>query len=84
MTITVDLAFKTLQAAEYLAQPSKYALQTLLLLGKALQNEMKPQAAWALGGTTIRLAQCLGIHKTVGRSLHSSITPQEASCLRCA
>ncbi|KAL1849884.1 hypothetical protein Daus18300_013141 [Diaporthe australafricana] len=57
-------AFDLLRSTDYLARPSKEAVQTLLLLGNVLQNDMKPQAAWVLGGTTIRLAQCLCLHKT--------------------
>ncbi len=56
------LSFDALHATNYLSQPYKESISALLLLGSVLQNEMKPQAAWALAGTTIRLAQCLGIH----------------------
>lgn len=51
-----------LRATDHLAQPATSTLQTLLLLGNVLQNDMKPDAAWVLGGNTIRLAQCLRLH----------------------
>lgn len=80
----IKLAFEALRSTDYMARPSKFTLQTLLLLGSALQNDMKPQAAWVLGGTTIRLAQCLGVHKPSRRRSHSLISAQEASSLRMA
>lgn len=84
LTGPATYAFDMLRAIDYLARPSKEALQTLLLLGNVLQNDMKPQAAWALGGTTIRLAQCLGIHRRVSppRPLQSAVPPVEAQNLR--
>ncbi|KAH7129024.1 c6 zinc finger domain-containing protein [Dactylonectria macrodidyma] len=80
----IKLAFESLRSTDYLAQPSAFTLQTLLLLGSALQNDMKPQAAWVLGGTTVRLAQCLGVHKPPGRRSQSLISAREASLLRMA
>jgi hypothetical protein len=35
----------------------------LLVLGNVLQNDMKPEAAWLLLGTTARAAQSIGLHK---------------------
>ncbi|EXF75609.1 fungal specific transcription factor [Colletotrichum fioriniae PJ7] len=77
-------SFDLLRSTDYLANPSKEAVQTLLLLGNVLQNDMKPQAAWVLGGTTIRLAQCLGLHKRTARPPKSPLTDEEAKCLRLA
>ena len=37
-------------------------IQTLLILGNTLQNNGQSDAAWALLGTTVRLAQTLGLH----------------------
>ena len=77
-------ALESLTVINYLAEPSKEVLQTLLLIGNVLQNDMKPQAAWALGGTTIRLAQCLGIQRKTmpNKPLPSAVTPLEAAKLR--
>jgi len=37
-------------------------IQALLILGNTLQNNGQSDAAWALLGTTVRLAQTLGLH----------------------
>ncbi|KZL64704.1 fungal specific transcription factor [Colletotrichum tofieldiae] len=77
-------AFDLLRSTDYLARPSKEAVQTLLLLGNVLQNDMKPQAAWVLGGTTIRLAQCLGLHRKIGRSSTAPMLDEGSKYLRLA
>ncbi|KAH7026685.1 uncharacterized protein B0I36DRAFT_161285 [Microdochium trichocladiopsis] len=77
-------ALDLLRSTNYLGNPSKEAIQTLLLLGHVLQNDMKPQAAWVLGGTTIRLAQCLGLHRKTIRSSASLPLDEEAKYLRLA
>ncbi|KAH6871622.1 c6 zinc finger domain-containing protein [Thelonectria olida] len=75
-------AFDLLRATNYLSKPRKEGLQTLLLLGNILQNDMNPQAAWILGGTTIRLALSLGIQNPQLRL--SNISSEEAQNLRLA
>ncbi|KAK6080086.1 fungal specific transcription factor [Seiridium cupressi] len=77
-------AFDLLRTYKFLANPFKEALQTLLLLSYVLQNDMKPQAAWVLQGSTVRLALCLGIHKQTSQSRNLSIPPNEAKQLRLA
>ncbi|KAL0938122.1 fungal specific transcription factor [Colletotrichum truncatum] len=77
-------AFDLLRCTDYLANPSAQAIQTLLLLGNALQNDMKPQAAWVLGGTTIRLAQCLGLNKKPDRLPFASGDLEQTRYLRLA
>lgn len=79
---TAKQAFDLLRSTDYVARPSKEAVQTLLLLGNVLQNDMKPQAAWILGGSTIRLAQCLGLHEKANRQPLSSISDRDAKNLR--
>lgn len=37
-------------------------IQALLIIGNTLQNNGQSDAAWALLGTTVRLAQTLGLH----------------------
>lgn len=79
----IKLAFEALQAMNYLSQPYKEAIQALLLIGNVLQNDMKPQAAWSLAGMTIRLAQCLGIHRQQhGGARATSATAADAAYLR--
>ncbi|KAE8448156.1 hypothetical protein EG329_009760 [Mollisiaceae sp. DMI_Dod_QoI] len=57
-------SFRCLSYADFLVHPTIESLETLLVLGNVLQNLMKPQAAWILLGTTSRIAQSLGIHRT--------------------
>lgn len=80
--MTATKAFESLRASNYLAMPFKEALQTLLLLSYVLQNDMKPQAAWVLQGSTIRLALCLGLHKQTNQSRNPPIPSGEARLLR--
>ncbi|KAI7778171.1 fungal specific transcription factor [Diaporthe eres] len=77
-------AFDLLRSTDYVARPSKEAVQTLLLLGNVLQNDMKPQAAWILGATTIRLAQCLGLHRKTNNQPLPPISDRDAKSLRLA
>ncbi|TPX10368.1 uncharacterized protein E0L32_008773 [Thyridium curvatum] len=56
-------AFTALQLANYLFRPTHDNVQTLLLVGACLQNNGQSSAAWAMLGTTARLAQSLGLHQ---------------------
>ena len=40
----------------------------MLILGNMLQNNGQSDAAWALLGTTVRLAQAVGLHTERGTS----------------
>ncbi|KAL3493378.1 hypothetical protein BJX62DRAFT_235450 [Aspergillus germanicus] len=59
-------SFHALRLANFLFRPSLDAVQALLILGNTLQNNGQSDAAWALLGTTVRLAQTLGIHTERG------------------
>ncbi|KAE8153699.1 hypothetical protein BDV25DRAFT_148974 [Aspergillus avenaceus] len=64
-----DLArrsFQALRLANFLFRPSLEIIQALLILGNTLQNNGQSDAAWALLGTTVRLAQALGLHTERG------------------
>ncbi|KAL4874270.1 hypothetical protein BJY04DRAFT_212200 [Aspergillus karnatakaensis] len=61
-------SFQALRLANFLLRPSLEVVQSLLILGNTLQNNGQSDAAWALLGTTVRLAQTLGIHTTRGIS----------------
>lgn len=54
-------AFDLLASCDYIAKPSVSTVQALLILGHVLQNQGRPQAAWILSGSTIRMAAALGI-----------------------
>ncbi|KAL6892000.1 hypothetical protein GGI43DRAFT_425003 [Trichoderma evansii] len=58
----VGRTFKALQLANYLFSPSLDIIQALLILGNTLQNLGQSDGAWVLLGTTVRLAQALGLH----------------------
>lgn len=55
-------SFQALRLANFLFRPSLDTIQALLILGNTLQNNGQSDAAWALLGTTVRLAQTLGLH----------------------
>lgn len=55
-------SFRALHLANYLVRPTAPCLQTLLLLGSFIRNDGDASASWALLGTTMRLAQSVGLH----------------------
>ncbi|KAH8432500.1 Zn(II)2Cys6 transcription factor [Aspergillus melleus] len=55
-------SFQALRLANFLFRPSMDIIQTMLIVGNTLQNNGQSEAAWALLGTTVRLAQTLGLH----------------------
>lgn len=59
---TARRSFDCLRLANFLFQPSLDIIQALLIVGNTLQNMGQSDAAWALLGTTIRLAQTMGLH----------------------
>jgi hypothetical protein len=44
-------------------RPTVSCVQAMLLIGLVLQNDMRPQASWMLIGSTVRIAESLGLHK---------------------
>jgi hypothetical protein len=66
LTLAARRSFHALRLANFLFRPSLDAVQALLILGNTLQNNGQSDAAWALLGTTVRLAQTLGIHTERG------------------
>ncbi|KAM0257769.1 hypothetical protein ACHAQJ_004220 [Trichoderma viride] len=58
----VRRAFQALRLANYMLRPSLDAVQALLLVGNTLQNIGQSDGSWVLLGTTVRLAQALGLH----------------------
>ncbi|CAG8047847.1 unnamed protein product [Penicillium olsonii] len=88
-------SFHALRLANFLFRPSLDIIQTLLILGNTLQNMGQSDAAWALLGTTIRLAQTMGLHterstlqwpeyvRTKTRTLWSTIVWQDSLLCMC-
>ncbi|KAJ8108634.1 hypothetical protein ONZ43_g6365 [Nemania bipapillata] len=56
--------------------PNLDSIQALLLTGFVLLNDMKAEASWAIIGMTCRLAQSLGLHRTITQD---DTNPNEAS-----
>jgi hypothetical protein len=63
---TARRSFHALRLANFLFRPSLDIIQALLILGNTLQNMGQSDAAWALLGTTVRLAQTMGLHMQRG------------------
>ncbi|KAJ5477904.1 hypothetical protein N7530_003413 [Penicillium desertorum] len=88
-------SFHALRLANFLFRPSLDIIQALLILGNTLQNMGQSDAAWALLGTTIRLAQTMGLHterstvywpehvRTKARNLWSTIIWQDSLLCLC-
>ncbi|KAJ5768773.1 hypothetical protein N7520_003332 [Penicillium odoratum] len=55
-------SFHALRLANFLFRPSLDVIQALLIIGNTLQNMAQSDAAWALLGSTVRLAQTMGLH----------------------
>ncbi|OTB12417.1 hypothetical protein K445DRAFT_14843 [Daldinia sp. EC12] len=60
------LSFELLRRIDYLARPSKEAIQTLLLLGNILQDGIKPQAALPIVRQETLLSTAFGRHPSCG------------------
>ena len=60
--VKVYKAFHCLRMSNFLLRPTLYVVQTYLLIVIVLQNDSEPDAAWAMLGTVIRLAQSIGLH----------------------
>lgn len=60
--VTARRSFHAIRLANFLFRPSLDIIKTLLTLDNTLQNMGQSDAAWALLGTTVRLAQTMGLH----------------------
>ncbi|KAJ5563800.1 hypothetical protein N7513_000042 [Penicillium frequentans] len=88
-------SFHALRLANFLFRPSLDAIQALLIVGNTLQNTGQSDAAWALLGTTVRLAQTMGLHterstihwpeyvRTKARKLWSTVVWQDSLLCLC-
>ncbi|KAI0964915.1 fungal-specific transcription factor domain-containing protein [Xylaria arbuscula] len=61
----VQISFHFLRIGNFLLRPNLDSIQALLLTGFVLLNDMKAEASWAIIGMTCRLAQSLGLHRTI-------------------
>ena len=70
-------SFECLRFTNFLTYATIESIQTLLVLGNVVSNNMNAGVAWSLLGLTIRLAQTLGLHRQCPAS-----TPIETKIVR--
>ena len=62
-TLPVAAAMQSLRISSFLHKPSLLAIEALIMIGPFLVNSGRFLEAWTLFGTTIRLAQAIGLHR---------------------
>ena len=60
--VLVQRAFEALRLANFMLRPSFDVVQGLLVIGNCLQDYGQSDGSWVLLGTTVRLAQAMGLH----------------------
>ncbi|KAF2835129.1 hypothetical protein M501DRAFT_942576 [Patellaria atrata CBS 101060] len=61
--VYVCCSFECLRLTNFLSHVTVRNIQTLLILGNVISNNMNAGVAWSILGLTIRLSQSLGLHK---------------------
>ncbi|OAP55454.1 hypothetical protein AYL99_10427 [Fonsecaea erecta] len=61
--VYVCCAYECLRIINYLSNSKLLDIQTLLVLGNVISNNMNSGIAWCLLGLTIRIGQSLGLHQ---------------------
>jgi hypothetical protein len=59
----VCCSFECLRFTNFLSHATLENIQTLLILGNVISNNMNAGVAWTLMGLTVRLSQTLGLHR---------------------
>lgn len=62
--VYICCSFECLRITNFLSHSNFETIQTLLILGNVMSNNMNAGVAWSLLGLTIRLAQSQGLHRT--------------------
>ncbi|OCL08497.1 hypothetical protein AOQ84DRAFT_376712 [Glonium stellatum] len=70
--VYVCCSFECLRFTNFLSHATLESIQTLLILGNVISNNMNAGVAWSLMGLTVRLSQTLGLH----RVCPPSVAPQ--------
>ncbi|KAL8673427.1 MAG: hypothetical protein Q9168_002170 [Polycauliona sp. 1 TL-2023] len=78
----IAASMQCLRLASYCNRPKLLTVETLVMLGPYLTNSGRFLDAWALFGTTIRLAQSIGLHRDPDR-LNPPVPAKEAAARRC-
>ncbi|KAK5991489.1 hypothetical protein PT974_09772 [Cladobotryum mycophilum] len=58
----IQRSFEALRLANFMLRPSFDVVQALLVIGNCLQDYGQSDGSWVLLGTTVRLAQAMGLH----------------------
>ncbi|KAH9869612.1 hypothetical protein IAQ61_006821 [Plenodomus lingam] len=61
--VYVCCSFECLRFTNFLSHANIENIQTLLILGNVISNNMNAGVAWSLMGLTVRLSQTLGLHR---------------------
>jgi len=61
--VYICCSFECLRFTNFLSNATLENIQTLLILGNVISNNMNAGVAWSLMGLTVRLAQTLGLHR---------------------
>ncbi|OCK96448.1 uncharacterized protein K441DRAFT_551901 [Cenococcum geophilum 1.58] len=70
--VYICCSFECLRFTNFLSHATLESIQTLLILGNVISNNMNAGVAWSLMGLTVRLSQTLGLH----RVCPPSVAPQ--------
>ncbi|KAI4279492.1 MAG: hypothetical protein LQ337_000193 [Flavoplaca oasis] len=77
----IAASMQCLRLASFCNRPKLLTVETLVMLGPYLTNSGRFLDAWALFGTTIRLAQSIGLHRDPER-LNPPVPAKEAAARR--
>lgn len=61
--VYICCSFECLRFTNFLSHATLENIQTLLVLGNVISNNMNAGVAWSLMGLTVRLSQTLGLHR---------------------
>lgn len=61
--VFVSISFQILRRVNFMVKPNINIVQSLLLMGSCVRNDLNPGITWTMLGMTIRLAQLLGCHE---------------------
>ncbi|KAF2002040.1 hypothetical protein P154DRAFT_403841, partial [Amniculicola lignicola CBS 123094] len=77
--IWIAASMQALRLASYMSKPTLLGIQALIMIGPYLTNSGRFLDAWTLFGTTIRLAQAIGLHRHPKYLDPAPPTPTECS-----
>jgi hypothetical protein len=71
--VYICCSFECLRFTNFLSHATLENIQTLLILGNVISNNMNAGVAWSLMGLTVRLSQTLGLHRLCPPSTPASV-----------